>query len=170
MNIDSNIRKQVFSTIKNDDPYSLLEILNKIQLKPINYPFIGGETLLHKAAMYNSIRCIGNLIEEGLDVNIVDESNNTPLMTALGQGNFRATSLLIEKGASLKTRARWAPMIRLAIYGGNIEIIKLLVKKGVDINEVSEGFSSTPLKYALAQPDKEIAEYLMSIGAKLEAD
>ena len=168
--MDIEIRRHIASCIVNDAPEPLLDTLKKLNLKPIEYEHVGGETLLHKAAANNSIQCIKSLLDQGIPIDSPDDSNETPLMVALALGCYQASILLIERGASLKTRERWAPMIRTAIYGGNIELVKLLVEKSVDINEVSEGFSSTPLKFALAQPDKEIAEYLMSIGAKLEVD
>ena len=71
---------------------------------------------------------MNRLIEEGASVDGIDESNNTPLYIAVGQGHKDVAELLILKGADVNvvcwrgyTPLHWAA----AALGGEKELAEL---------------------------------------------
>lgn len=92
-----------------------------------------GEAALHRASRSNHLQVCRYLLKEGADPNILDECDEN------------------------KT-----PLFK-AVEEGNIEIVKLLVQSGSDVNRVNnEG--RTPLAYAVSNQDIEIVQVLTSTG------
>jgi len=80
--------------------------------------------------------------------------------------------LLIEKGADVnKSCDGYVPPIMHAAKYGRLEMIKILVAKGVNINYKYSGDytfadGETPLTYAEKNNQKEVADYLRSLKPK----
>ena len=84
--------------------------------------------------------------------------------TAVGMGLIDCAELLINLGANLseKDGEVWTAL-HLSSYSGKIEVVKLLIDKGVDMNaQALDG--DTPLNRA--ENEKEIADLLRNHGAK----
>ena len=58
-----------------------------------------GNSPLHEAADWGSLKCIKVLIEAGADVNAVNKRGDTPLHTAVRQPDLPCTKALLEAGA-----------------------------------------------------------------------
>ena len=66
----------------------------------INQKNIGGATALHIAARNGNLEITSILLENGADVNIVDNEGWSPLMRAAINNNSKVLELLLEKGAN----------------------------------------------------------------------
>lgn len=58
-----------------------------------------------------------------------------------------------------------ARILNLAIHGGHLNIVKILLDHGFDINKL-DGFSRSPLVYSMVLNHIEIMDYLIDQGAK----
>lgn len=94
-----------------------------------------------------------------------------PLVLPCMNNNLAMVSYLVDKGLDLKKYGRHA-LIFSAIFG-HIEIVKVLVENGVDVNApsfASGGLSSdAALRYAANNGHIEVVKYLLMNGADVHA-
>lgn len=108
---------------------------------------------LGAAVAGDQIKMIEYLIKEGADVNHISSFSNCVLINAIALDNFAAAQVLIRSGADVNVQGlqliihgisvnwQWTPLMAAA-YKGDLELVKLLVKKGAKINE--KGWSRLP--------------------------
>lgn len=145
----------------------------------INDKNIDGQTPLHNACMYNeNIKTVELLIQNGAEVNIKDNEGWTPIMYSGFYGNIQIMKFLLDNGADidLKNDADYAiwdlkrtdgsTILFNLVKNGDLDLVKLFVKKGADINaENVDG--ETPIILAKEYQHKKIEKYLKRKGAKL---
>lgn len=105
----------------------------------------------------------------GLDVDICDERQWTPLMISAFNGNEEVAALLIKAGASLNHRdaAGYTPL-HWAAFNGYTEVVSLLLNKGADVN-ASSAYGWTPLLQAVTRGYLTVSSILLSRGADVNA-
>jgi len=121
---------------------------------------------LHRAARYGHTDVVRILIEKGkVDVDSQDPLQETALCWAARNGHIDTADLLLSSGASLQHLLAGNPSVfHEVIQGGNDEMIKFLVKKGLDVNtEDTEG--KTALHYAAAAGKGKTVALLVAQGA-----
>jgi ankyrin repeat protein len=107
----------------------------------------GGDTSLHLAVIRNNIKLIKALIEKGANINVKDDTGNTPLLSALWSSVSPTLSdhekevkceiiecLLNYNPDVTITRYGDGTSLHIAVIGNNIKLIKALIEKGADIN------------------------------------
>jgi ankyrin repeat protein len=111
------------------------------------------------------------LINAGADVNIPDSQGNIPFCTAVNESNKEATPevimALIQKTNNVNCTEDYSPMI-WACDKGQVEIVRLLIKKGVNVNRViSNPYTdfSTALIWASATGRTEVVKLLIQAKA-----
>jgi ankyrin repeat protein len=109
---------------------------------------------------------VGQLIEDGADLNARDKNNITALMWASYNGQIEMVRLLIDNGADVNARGTWTALTWAAACG-HIEIVNLLLDKGADINAVNAAGCSA-LMLATYMGETEIAKTLIDKGARLD--
>lgn len=96
---------------------------------------------LIKQGRYDRVK---KLLETGkLDLHKPDAKLNYPLFYALKYGHLNITQLFLQKGARLKNTNNnrknkfeyRIPALAVAIQGGNPDIVQLLIKRGVNVNQ-----------------------------------
>lgn len=128
-----------------------------------------GHTPLLWTANRNKLPAAKYLISRGADLN-VNYYDETPLTDALMKRNERMVALLLDHGASVKTRDKIGrtPLIFLlssSYIREDFRLVKLLVEHGADVN-ARDKYKSSPLGYAQKYHYDEIADYLRAHGAK----
>ena len=100
-----------------------------------------GETALMTAANTGNVAALKALLGHGANVNATEGTRGqTALMWAVNRGHAAAAQALIDAGADINARSKgkFSPMI-FAVRGGRIDIVRLLLAKGVQANDVIAG-------------------------------
>lgn len=125
-----------------------------------------GWTALHHAVANKHVEMIPILVECGADTERAEpENGQTPLQKAIENKQVDMVRALLENGADPDTTvAPRSPPIAQAARLGQLEIVKLLVLHGADIN-VRDG-TWTPLRFAEMGGHQDVAEYLIELGGE----
>ncbi len=135
-----------------------------------------GSTALVLAASFRDYEDVVELlISKGADVNAPDGKGHTPLMVAVSVSK-KGTELLLSKGADVTPRCEDDASAFLHWAMGHLEgqdridVAELLLAKGADINDALGGSGgTTALMIAVRSNDLELAKFLVSRGANLDA-
>ncbi len=124
-------------------------------------------TLLHAYAADGLLEPIKFLVEKkNFDVNAQDRNGGAPLLYAIRHNDIEVAKYLLENGA--KQLYGWMVYpIHDACDEGHIEMVKLLVKHGADVN-AKDGSGNTPLYHARIREaeNAEIIDYLIEQGGR----
>jgi ankyrin repeat protein len=122
---------------------------------------------LHWAARWGSLKVAGLLLEKGINVDIQNDSGETPLHRAVryGSKNEKIVKFLAQKGADVNKRDQegFTPL-HCAAYYGDVEIAKSLLEKQA-ITDVQNKYGETPLHCAAEYGYTQVAETLLKGGA-----
>ncbi|HVX11946.1 MAG TPA: ankyrin repeat domain-containing protein [Pirellulales bacterium] len=89
----------------------------------------------------------------------------TLLAIALYRGYREMSLFLIDAGAPLDTRLHFGrTLLHVAAIGGDPELIRLLVARGLDVNAVDDHFNDTPLEYAVGKDKRDAVAALIEAG------
>jgi len=129
---------------------------------------------LSLAIKKNQLSTVKKLIEHKVKLDFENKNINSPIGIAISENKKDILKLLLENGAELQKRQDRDSYLMQAVCKENasIEIVKLLVKYGADINEeelnnLQGGYSYIPLMMAINFKNFHIAEYLIENGANL---
>lgn len=130
---------------------------------------IGRVPLLHAAIRAKSDSLLNVLIQKGADVNIQSDDDGWPTIhVAIQTNRTDRVALMLENGASVMESKDRAPLT-LAVSIGNIDVIRLLIHYGANVNPLVSGDSRSPLMEAIEKKRIRIAELLIKAGANVNA-
>ena len=144
-----------------------IEVVKKcITRDNININNCHGNTILIEASKNNEYtEIVKYIIENGANVNLINNYNNTALIYASEKNNIEIVKLLIKAGADIDHQGTntFTALYR-AIEKNNIEIVDLLIKAGADVNYRIQG-GLTTLYYA--RNNLNIVKLLINGGADI---
>jgi len=124
-------------------------------------------TMLHLAALFSKPVLILKILRMGVNVDVLDADQETPLHKAVQAGSLECVGILLDHGASPNCGNATAvtPLIE-AISLKNTEIAKYLLNNGAD--KYSQGYFEFPcvLEMAINMNLQEIAMLLIEKGAR----
>lgn len=126
-----------------------------------------GSTLLHDAAMRNDPDIASLLLDHEADIEAGERgSRMTPLAQAAFSGSTETAAVLLQRGASVGVRC-WEgeTSLHLAAKRGHVEVVRLLLDHGADINEAGNASHSTALHCAVMKSRVEVGALLLQRGA-----
>lgn len=115
--------------------------------------------------MLTTLRNVRNMLNEGYDVNYIDNIGSTELMKACYKGLYKLVQLLIEHGANVNNQDIFGHIaLILACSSRNYDIVKLLLDNKADPNlQTINGY--TALMVSFGTHDLKTAELLIYNGA-----
>lgn len=151
---------QVATYFIRQEAFNRLMSTNQFDLNQVDDHYA---SVLHQAAASNNIRVIIYCIENGVDVNIKNVKNFTPLHLAVSNGHLDA-SLLLASHKKIDINAKsidgFTPLIVAAKNGYDKIVGVLLSNPNINVNEV-ENNHSTALHFAAALNKFEIVKMLV---------
>lgn len=135
----------------------------------INYQVGEKKTsLLQQAIIYDKPDIVKVLLDNGADINLLDNINMSPLNTAINENKTEIANLLIERGANVNYKNIFGITSQhLAARNKNSSVLKnLLSKKEIEIDPM-DGTGASPLIYASIKGDIECMKILLDNGANI---
>lgn len=117
---------------------------------------------LHWAAQVGTIEMMEFFVNAGIPVDeLTEDGTDSPLDIAAGKGKLDACRWLIDHGADVNhgLGAATTPLFS-AIYGRSLDVVKLFVEKGADLNAVFGKQAIDAIQYAEQYGTPEIVEFL----------
>jgi len=156
---------EIHETVKNGDLEKVKSLIqNDKQL--VNLKDDAGRTPLHWASRGVYPEIMQFLIQNGADVNALDNNMVTPLISIASRGHLEAAKLLLKNGSNVHAESNEYNRTALfySVLGGHKEVTELLLKNGAKV-DINVGFGRTPLYYAVIKGHAEIAKSLIAGGA-----
>lgn len=151
-------------------PCKLLAQNYEIVGKVIDFASVAkeGKEDLKDAIYKGDLQKIKTYISKGYDINTKEDTNGmTPLFIAVIKGDVAFFNTLTKKGADITQKAKDGSTLLIAAVSGsdaNIEIVKTLLDKGIDVN--AKGFGgNTALHLASMTLNEKAIKLLLSHGA-----
>lgn len=129
-----------------------------------------GGTPLTEAAWEGRVDVIKYLLAQGADLHHKENLGFDAINISAQRGNLELFKYLLEQGGDINTQSEGPGdmPIHHAAYAGNVEIIALLINKGVKAN-VQNNFTETPLHDAADQGKLDVVKLLLKNGADINA-
>lgn len=138
----------------------------------VNERHLDGSTALLWAVYHDSVEVVQHLLAIGADVNAANEYGQTPLSIACQQRNVSLARRLLEAGANPNhagSNAETALMAVADMGASRVDLVKLLVAYGADVNAREATGGQTALMWAAVRDDVAIANALIDAGADIGA-
>ena len=114
------------------------------------------------------VKQVKEWLEQGLDPEFVGSQVGTGLMIAAWNGNVEMMKLFVQYGANPRRANRNGEQpLQLAAWKGQTEAVKWLLAHGAVLNR--EGKQWGALHYAVFNGHDDLAKYLISLGANVNA-
>ncbi|XP_062555858.1 ankyrin repeat and KH domain-containing protein mask-like isoform X3 [Armigeres subalbatus] len=117
----------------------------------------------------NDVNTVRRLLGEGNSLNEATDDGDSLLSLACSAGYYELAQVLLAMSAQVEDRGHkndLTPLMETA-SAGHVDIIKLLLKHGADVNAQSST-GSTPLMFACAGGHEEVVRVLLDNGANVE--
>ena len=129
-----------------------------------------GEPVLFLAIRRKDATMLNFLLDRGAKLSVTGEYAATPFLVSLAIPWREGAELLLKKGAVLTDKATlfdYGPL-HYAVLGGDIELVRMLLDKGLDVNSMP-GYKGSALHLAAQEGKIEIVKLLVSRGADVNA-
>ncbi|KAL4168779.1 hypothetical protein KRP22_012171 [Phytophthora ramorum] len=112
---------------------------------------------------------VKSLLNDGTNINAMNEVGITPLRLALDSGNTEMAAVLLEHGADMTAGKQYgSSMLHVAVRNGNEEMVQLLLDRGADLS-ATDGNGSSTLHIAVRSENVEMVQLLLAENADITA-
>lgn len=142
--------------------FDLLQMLLEGGLQTIDSSTEAFPSVLHCAAMFDNIKALLFCLDQGVDVNLRDADDLTPLHHAAKHGQLNALIVLLSVATidvNSATRRGRTPL-HLAARHAKFDAVRILLADDrVDVNAAADG--GPPLAFAIRKCDREFVQILL---------
>lgn len=113
------------------------------------------------------------MLASGASLNVANNSGKSPLIAAVGARNSEVVEFLLVQGAvrsSIDAPSEFGTALHHAILLNDLEIARLLIDNGADVNFALSDLHGTPLMIAIRKGSEEAAALLIEKGAHVTTD
>jgi len=128
------------------------------------HPFFFGTPLL-EALQWHHHEVVPCLLSHGADVNAADNRQWTPFLVAVAGGHKQMALFLLGKGARSDSLHYDWTALHLASHHGHLDLVKVLIDRGADVNANPGPRSGTPLHRAAVRNWVDVIKLLLEHGA-----
>ncbi|XP_066908026.1 ankyrin-3 [Halyomorpha halys] len=115
--------------VRNNDVQSIKALLMAGAM--IDKHLLKGDTYLHIAATGGWNEALSALLDGGLDINIKNHLDETPLFQAVRVDNVRGVEILLERGANISVvPKRSTSLVEIVVKSQNVAMFKVFLKDG----------------------------------------
>jgi hypothetical protein len=142
----------------------------------VNATFNGDGSPLIVASREGHVAAVQLLLDHGADADMGVPGDGNALIMAAREGHEDVVKLLLDRGASIDRVVPGDENALIQASGeGHLNVVKLLVTRGADVNarvwaardrDGSNGEWRTPLGLARKRGNKEVGDFLLSLGAR----
>tara|TARA_B110000211_G_scaffold208650_1_gene245385 strand:+ start:158 stop:1585 length:1428 start_codon:yes stop_codon:yes gene_type:complete len=131
----------------------------------VNKADCDGSTALHVAAYFGHLPVVEELIGAGADLDTGATDEDTPMAAAMWAENIDIVESIMFAGGDISELS--APFIFTAAAEGNVNIVRMMIESGVDVNKGEVVDNSSALLYAAQNGHISVVEYLIQNGAEI---
>jgi ankyrin repeat protein len=126
---------------------------------------------IHLAALKGHTKLVELFLDSGIDVNLTNNKNDTPVLWAARGNHIDTVRLLISRGANLQLENdKGSTPLYWAVRYGFAELARLLVGEGqANVHQRRKLGLVTPIILASALGHRDIVDVLLAYGADVEA-
>ena len=162
--IIDDIRNSVSEGWQIDKEIDEIKLLMSVGVDIDTQDSIGRTPLCLAVESWNLLEVVELFINAGADINIKNNDDRSPFIIAVAHKNYDYAKLLIDAGANINEYSTdFTPLLIAAQYG-SIEIIELLLSKGVDIDALHLKNKSNALHIANKNNQTDVAKLLIDSG------
>ncbi|KAI9798941.1 MAG: hypothetical protein M1833_004294 [Piccolia ochrophora] len=124
---------------------------------------------LHRAAFHGLATLTRSLLDRGSDPNSVDVDGATSLHAAVGGGHEAIVHSLLSRGANINAVASYGSALCIAAERGDLEVMRLLLDHGADVN-VQPEWGEHALIYAASSGYADAVQLLAESNGDVNAE
>jgi ankyrin repeat protein len=129
--------------------------------------YTGKKGDLHAAVRQDTISEVKQFLEDGADPNKKDKKGYTPLFIAVTGKHVNMAKWLLYYGGDMKAKMSSYSLLYYAIWGGSLEMVKLVLDNGVDPNDTCMHPQRTPLRMVHGRRRRDMVELIAGRGGRL---
>ncbi|XP_032219322.2 fibronectin type 3 and ankyrin repeat domains protein 1 [Nematostella vectensis] len=133
----------------------------------VNYQNISGKTAMMMACFSGQLEVAKLLQQQGAGWNTIDHTGSMALHWAVDGGNLDVIRWMFTEGCAVDIKDKtsgWTPLMRVAAVNGNINIAKLLIHHGANVNSQDKD-GKTILMNAVLNGFEPLVKLLVKKGA-----
>lgn len=148
--------------VRERDGAKATELLQQPGSRVVNYRDDKGDSALHIVTARRDVTWMRFLFGQGADINVANNSGDTPLMMAARSGFAEGADALLARGAQVDkpNRLGETPLI-IAVQQRNLTLVKLLAERGANPDRTDNATGRSARDYA--KMDSRAAEILRII-------